>query len=277
MKLARFWGLVLFLSAAAALPAEGLYVLGGLGGKTVYGQDFSDFYGPNYYGGPQGVGQADLSLGWRFPGVLAIEAMAGIDTGRQASAYPFGTPYFSEIQTQPMTTLAIGPVFCWDRPSWWFAESGTTEFGLRMEYASLSGSESATDNLGNPGNQNFSDSTLGFGIFIRLLNIWEPDGFNLGLEAGYDYEYFSTLTLANTSGIFAGNNGLPMNNYTGGNSYIDNSGGYIRIVFGWSQPTRLRQRTRQNHYWRRRVYEDAPDMQDYDQDGGGYDDNEYGN
>ncbi|HTA17235.1 MAG TPA: hypothetical protein VK786_05775, partial [bacterium] len=141
----------------------------------------------------------------------------------------------STLQVNPMLTVGLGPVFCWDRGSWWFAESGVTEFGLRAEWAAISGSETVS----GYGSQDYSDSALGFGVFLRALNIWDPTGFNIGVELGYDYNYFDDLTLSNTSGGFAGNNGQQLNNYRGGDAYIDNEGGYIRLVIGWSQPSQV--------------------------------------
>jgi hypothetical protein len=253
MKLIK--GLVLLAGlglAAAPLRAEGLYVLGALGTRTISDQDFDDYYSTYstaYYGGFENLGEADLSLGWRFPGPFALEASLGVDTGRSASAdVGAGGADYSSLQVGPMTTVGIGPVLCWDRPGWWFAESGVTELGLRVEGATLSGSEAVTGP--DAGNQNFSGSTVGFGVFIRALNIWDPTGFNVGLELGYDEEYFNTLTLSDTSGSFAGNNGKDLNNYSGGNAYIDDSGGYIRLVIGWSQPSsQAMQRPRSQ--WRR--------------------------
>ncbi|HTA17086.1 MAG TPA: hypothetical protein VK786_05005, partial [bacterium] len=182
-------------TASVPLRADGAYVLGGIGGKAVYDQDFDDYYAgsndpyPSDWTDDYGnvLGEGTVSLGWRFPGVMAVEAMVGVDTAREASA----TTYLgdSTLLINPMFTVALGPVFCWDRPSWWFAESGVTELGLRAEWASISGSET----VDGYGSQNFSDSAPGFGIFLRALNIWNPTGFNIGLEVGYDYEYFDDL------------------------------------------------------------------------------------
>lgn len=255
---------------AASLGAEGLYVLGGLGAKSIYGQDINDYYGSwdnnsAYY--DSAMGEADLSLGWRFPGPLAIEGTVGIDTGREASAY-IGDGYSSDLTLQPMPTFALGPVFCWDRRSWWFAESGVTELGLRVEYATLSGSET----VDGYGSQDFNGSSLGFGLFVRALNIWNPTGFNVGVEAGYDENYFNTLVLTNTSGGFAGNNGQDLENYSGSKAYFDNSGAYIRLVIGWSQaPTNPPPAAPRRRFWRHRVYENYPQSQNYP------DDQNYGN
>jgi hypothetical protein len=228
-------------TASVPLRADGAYVLGGIGGKAVYDQDFDDYYAgsndpyPSDWTDDYGnvLGEGTVSLGWRFPGVMAVEAMVGVDTAREASA----TTYLgdSTLLINPMFTVALGPVFCWDRPSWWFAESGVTELGLRAEWASISGSET----VDGYGSQNFSDSAPGFGIFLRALNIWNPTGFNIGLEVGYDYEYFDDLTLSDTNGGFAGNNGKQLNNYRGGDAYIDNEGAYLRFVIGWSQPSQV--------------------------------------
>ncbi|HTB23535.1 MAG TPA: hypothetical protein VK914_12635 [bacterium] len=258
MKLIQ--GLVLLVGlglAAAPLRAEGLYVLGGLGAKTISDQDFDDYYSSYstaYYGGFENLGEADLSIGWRFPGPFALEGSLGVDTGRSASADVL-TGDTSDLYVGPMTTFGIGPVVCWDRPSWWFAESGVTELGLRVEGATVSGSETlqGTDN----GTQNFSGSTVGFGIFVRALNIWDPTGLNVGLELGFDEDYFDTLTVSDAKGYFAQYNGDRLNNYNNQDAYIDNSGGYIRLIIGWSQPSN-RPVPRPRPYWRR-GYQDEQD------------------
>jgi len=228
---------------AASLPASGLYVLGSLGLKTVYDQDINDFYADSfnsaYYYNAEGLGEGLVTLGYRLPGLLAVEGSVGINSGRQENALTVDGN--SNLQINPMTTFSLGPVFCWDRDRWWFAESGVTEFGLRAEYATLSGSESVSGGPTGPGNQDFSAGAPGFGIFVRFLNIWNPGGLNMGAEIGYDVNYFNTLTLSGTNGIFAGNNGQDMNNYAGNKAYLDNSGAYIRFVFGWSQPGKVAQ------------------------------------
>jgi hypothetical protein len=227
---------------AGKAGAEGLYVLGSVGGKTVYDEDFSDFYsdyGYTYGYDAEGLAEGAVSLGYRFPGPLALEGSVTYTEGRstsQALSYDyFGYPNSSDSLTvNPMTTFALGPVFCWDRRSWWFAESGLTEFGVKVNYASLSGSESYSDSSGNYGSQDFSGSNVGFGIFIRALNLWNPTGFTVGLEAGYDYQRFDSLTVSNESGVFADPSTNAFQNPYGSGAYIDNSGGYLRLVIGWS-------------------------------------------
>ncbi|MGH7443179.1 MAG: hypothetical protein ACREKE_10965 [bacterium] len=246
----RWAGLGLLLCVGAAvLPAQGIYVLGGLGGKTVYDQDVSDFYGGASYWGVDEVGLADgaLAVGWRFPGLMAVEASVTEDGGQSATDY-VGPYSSSTLNIGSMTTLAIGPVVCWDHPSWWFAEDGVTEFGLKLEYASLSGSETETD---PDSSTNFNASALGFGVFVRALNIWDPSGFSLGLEAGWDENYFGSLS---TGG------GQYLIEYAGsGDAYVDNSGGYVRLVIGWSQPFQHRASRRRPRFWRNRVHDVYPD------------------
>jgi hypothetical protein len=234
------------LGCVATVPAraEGLYFLGAVGGKTVYDQDFADYYGYDGYDytyDPEGLAEGALNLGYRFSGPIALEASVALTEGRSTSqtlSYDFfGYPSsVDSLTVNPVTTVSLGPVFCWDRRSWWFAQSGVTELGLKVSYAGMTGNESYNDNQGNTGSQDFSGSAVGFGIFLRALNIWNPTGLNVGLEAGFDYQHFATLTVSHGSGVFADPSTTTMENASGGDAYIDNSGGYVRLVIGWSQP-----------------------------------------
>jgi hypothetical protein len=69
------------------------------------------------------------------------------------------------------------------------------------------------------------------------------------------------MKISDASGVWAGSNGQTLNNYSNGNAYFDNSGGYVRLVIGWSQPSRHPLPPRRP-YWRRRAY-----YQDYDDQG----------
>ena len=220
-------------AAAVQARADGLYVLGDVGGKTILNQDFNDFFSTSPdspWFDAVGVPEGGVTLGYRFRGPFALEAGVNFTGSRSAT-----DEYLNDtLQVQPMTSYSAGPVLCWDRHRWWFAESGVTEIGLKVSYATLNGSETVDNFTGNS-SQNFSGSTTGFGVFIRVLNIWNPAGVTLGLEAGYDYQRFDDLTLSDTSGYyFAGTNGQRLLQYDGSNAYIDNSGGYLRLVFGWS-------------------------------------------
>ncbi len=252
----------LLVAVAAALPAEGLYVLGGLGIKGVSGQDVSDYYGPGgtllsgpaYYGGGATLGEGALSLGWRFGGLMALEASVSIDSGQVNSAdvsyYDPNAPgpgYDTSTLTYgPMTTVGLGPVFCFGPQNW---PGWRWQLGVKPEFSEITGSETLTDGVNNTtGSQNFSSSAFGGGVFLRGIYVF-PSGFSLGFETGADFNYFSQLNLSGTKGDFAGNNGQALNQYGGGNAYIDNSGGYLRLIIGWSDvPNRPRPR-RSRVFW----------------------------
>jgi hypothetical protein len=232
--------------AAAGAQADGLYVLGGIGVRGLSDQDFNDFYQTDSYSyDDNGAGALDagLSLGYRFPGIMALELSANMVGDRSASVSEWGSDFSGNdswvtdsLQVNATPVFGFGPVFCWDGRNWWFGRHMTTELGLRVEYANISGSETLVDDTGTS-TQDFNGDTVGFGLFLRMLNVWDSSGINMGLELGGDYLRCDSLTTSNRTGELADISSSSLTNWNNSNAYIDESGVWLRFVFGWSQPT----------------------------------------
>ncbi|HTA17131.1 MAG TPA: tetratricopeptide repeat protein, partial [bacterium] len=81
----------------------------------------------------------------------------------------------------------------------------------------------------------FNGSTVGWGLFYRLVNLWAPARLSVGLEAGYEALKFTDLEAGNPSGVFVGQPGRRLENLNGAAAYLDNSGFYVRLVIGWAK------------------------------------------
>lgn len=233
------------LLLALCLPspgrAGGLYVLGELGARMLANQDYSDFFalgtqpGPDF--SPSFDGDGMLIAGYRFADPFAVELSAGGQVGRDESAlYPFG--YLDvQVSSPGPLTFAIAPVFCFDTNGG-PAARWLHQVGLRLELAQIWGVESIQSNTDGTGTVDFSGTALGWGVFYRLTNLWDPSSVNVGAELGYESLRFNALRVGSASGILAGQQGGAWMNLNGVQAFMDDSGPTLRLVVGWSSQKR---------------------------------------
>jgi hypothetical protein len=229
--------LLAFLLPATRAAATGPYMLGCFGGRQVSNQDMNDFFSmgnqvsapfvPNY------LGEAYLTAGYRFTDPFALEVAGGTQMGREESGlYSFGDVDL-QVPSGALSLVSIAPLFCFDTFGS-VTSSWMNQVGFRVEYAQISGTETMESAAG-VSSLGFNGSTVGWGMFYRLVNLWAPARLSVGLEMGFDILKFTNLATGNASGVFVGEPGRTLENMNGASAFLDNSGPYLRLVIGWAK------------------------------------------
>lgn len=225
------------LLPASRAMATGPYMLGCFGGRQVSNQDMNDFFSmgdqasspfvPNY------LGEAYLTAGYRFTDPFALEVAGGTQMGREESSlYSFGDVDL-QVPSGALSLVSIAPLFCFDTFGS-VTSSWMNQVGLRIEYAQISGTETLESAAG-VSSLGFNGSTVGWGLFYRIVNLWAPARLSVGLEMGFDILRFTNLATGNASGVFVGEPSRTLENLNGASAFLDNSGPYLRLVIGWAK------------------------------------------
>jgi len=226
-----------YFAIAAPLCATGPYMFGSFGAREISNQDMSDFFASGSQMGPQFVpsqlGAAALTTGYRFTDPFALEISGGAQLGREESNVVSTGAVDLQIPSGSLTLISVAPLFCFDTygsvTSTWLHQ-----IGFRLEYAEVSGVE--TLEAGSAiSSVNFNGSTLGYGLFYRVVNLWAPARLSVGFEVGYDVLRFGNLVAGDSNGVFVGQPSRALENLNGVPAFLDNSGPYVRLLIGWDK------------------------------------------
>jgi hypothetical protein len=238
MRKANLLAILLCLVSDCAF-SKGLYVLGEYGQISISQQDatdaftFPDVSTTNF--GPRTIDNGVLILGYHTTSSWAAEISFESFEGRAYTVnYTSEGSPVATIQIANMGSpfeLSIGPVYESEDNGFLFFSHTIHNFGVKLGYVDSQITESFSS-----ASNNFSESAEGTAItesiFYRIRGPISKGSFNLGLEIGYDSNRIPTLTVNNAQGANADPNGSILKNYAG-NSYFDNSGPYLRLVFGF--------------------------------------------
>lgn len=210
-----------------------VYLLGSVGGTLLPNQDFNDYFGENGAVSPQLYGDGALSLGLQHRGWCALELGVDFGPGRYASVINDGGAGRDIAVSWALTTFSVMPALTWRGPG------STALLGLRLGDAYLSGH--VDDNgAGADGGYDQTAQAFDLGLLLRGTWFW-GDHLSTGVELGYSWTRFTTVTNTNGSGSYAGVQSPERDvhgpGHNGDQTALDFSGFRLALVLGlWSDP-----------------------------------------
>jgi hypothetical protein len=235
-----------FLILTTTSHAQGPYALLELGGTLISQQDAIDamtvqgFNSPGYTS--SGLGSGSITGGYSAPGMPAIEISAETFGDRDYS-YTYSSGGVSYGQLGLTSTggntyqVSIGPVLSSESGKFLFLRQTLNEIGAKIGYASSTFTETVKNlSTGQTGSADAMGSAYSGSVFYRLRGRpFKRTLVNLGFEIGYEYLKIPSLVISNSRGTLAGSDGQQAKNANGNNSYIDNSGPYLKLIFGFGR------------------------------------------
>ena len=231
--------------------ADGPYALLEVGGLLISQQDATDAMNVPGYASPgyssSVFADPSLTIGYRSPGMLGFELTAETYNGREyAYNYSSGGVPVGNVSLYAgggnTWWVGVGPVLSDERDGFLFLKRAINELGAKVGYFSSTITET-TQNLssGQTGSATAAGSSYMGSVFYRLRGPFNGIGLNAGFEIGYQFAKVSNFVFTSASGTLASLNGQQAKYYNG-NAYLDNSGPYLKLVFGigdlWSsEPT----------------------------------------
>jgi len=229
-------GILAACAAGATLRADegstAMYVQAHGNAILLTNADANNYFNVNDQIGTQGYAGGAIDVGWQIRREAAIEVGFGLGPFRNydEAYYNQGSNTFATGQVKTdwnLYTWAVTPALTWTGPGY------VHLLGLHLGLSTLAGQVTNGEN-GLDGSVNQVGYTPDIGVVLRTTYILAHH-VSFGLELGWDYIVFNSITNSDGSGTYAGLNGTA-HNADGGQTSLNFSGPHLGVVIGlWSR------------------------------------------